>query len=141
MNRTLQRDRIASDLMQTFYNPLLARAIAWLQTLPDGIEASNLTTRGAEFEDAAIIVTTSFAFKGLLVNKRIANFELVVGLASGVMTSMYGKLSPWIGAKNCSRISQSGRRGSSGWRFSPLNIMRKTACTGPDHGPAALRPL
>lgn len=99
MYRTLQRDRIATNLMQTFYNPELARSVTLLQTLPDGISSQALRDAGKEYEEAAVIVTTSFETMGLLVYKRIANFELVMELAGGMLVAMHRKLERWLEAK------------------------------------------
>ena len=93
--RAQQRDRIATNLMQTFYNPELARAVSLLHQVPDRISARHIREMGSEFEQAAVIVTTSFETMGLLVYKRIAKFDLVMELAGGMMASMYGKLSVW----------------------------------------------
>jgi hypothetical protein len=95
----LQRDRIAINLMQTFYNPELGRAVTLLQTLPDGISAADFKARGVEYEEAAVIVSTSFETMGLLVYKRIAQYDLVMELASGMVASMYRKLEYWVKAK------------------------------------------
>ena len=51
-----------------------------------------------EYEQAAVIVSTSFETMGLLVYKRIARFDLVMALAGGMMTSMHRKLSVWLEA-------------------------------------------
>ena len=99
MYRTLQRDRIATNLMQTFYNPELARSVTLLQTLPDGVSSQELRDAGKEYEEAAVIVTTSFETMGLLVYKRIANFELVMELAGGMLVAMHRKLDSWLEAK------------------------------------------
>jgi hypothetical protein len=94
--RTQQRDRIATNLMQTFYNPELARAVSLLHELPDGISAGEFREKGQEYVDAAVIVGTTFETMGLLVYMRIAKFDLVMELAGGMMTSMYRKLSIWL---------------------------------------------
>ncbi len=96
--RLQQRDRIATNLMQTFYNPELARAVSLLHQVPDGISASQLRDMGPEYEQAAVIVSTTFETMGLLVYKKIANFDLVMELAGGMMTSMHRKLSVWLEA-------------------------------------------
>lgn len=103
MYRTLQRDRIAINLMQTFYHPEFGRAITLLQDVPDGISAEDFHALGKEFEEAAVLVTTSFETMGLLVYKRIAKFDLVMELAGGILVSMHRKLDPWLDAK---RIEQ-----------------------------------
>jgi hypothetical protein len=94
--RTQQRDRIATNLMQTFYNPELARAVSLLHELPDGISARDLSEMGQEYVDAAVIVSTTFETMGLLVYKRIAKFDLVMELAGGIIASMPRKLSVWL---------------------------------------------
>ncbi len=98
VNSGRQRDTIAINLMQTFYNPALARAVHLLHGLPDGVSAEELRKRGPEFEEAAMIVTTSFETMGLLVYKRIARFDLVFELAGGMMSSMHRKLVLWLEA-------------------------------------------
>ena len=98
VNSGRQRDTIAINLMQTFYNPTLARSVYILHALPDGVSAEELRKRGPEFEEAAMIVTTSFETMGLLVYKRIARFDLVFALAGGMMTSMHRKLELWQAA-------------------------------------------
>ena len=94
--RAQQRDRVATNLMQTFYNPELARAISLLHQLPDGISASELREMGQAYEQAAVIVSTTFETMGLLVYKKIAKFDLVMELAGGIMTSMHRKLAVWL---------------------------------------------
>ena len=96
VNSGRQRDTIAINLMQTFYNSDLAQAVTILHGLPDGVSAEELRKRGPEFEQAAMIVTTSFETMGLLVFKRIAKFDLVVALAGGMIMSMYRKLELWL---------------------------------------------
>ena len=90
--RIQQRDSIAQSLTQTFYNRDLANAIALLQNVPDGISLAELRSRGHEYEEAAVTVTTSFETMGILVFKRIASLEIVVDLAGGIVTTMCRKL-------------------------------------------------
>ena len=58
--RAQQRDAIAINLMQTFYDQDLALAVALLQPLPDGIRQEELQAKGIEYVKAAITITTSF---------------------------------------------------------------------------------
>ena len=81
-HRVQQRDAIAQSLTQTFYNRDLAVAIALLQQVPDGISLAEIRSRGPQYEEAAVTVTTSFETMGILVHKRIAPFELVVDLSA-----------------------------------------------------------
>ena len=98
VNRARQRDTVVINLMQTFYHSDLARAVHLLHGLPDGATADELRKSGAEFEDAAVIVVTSFETMGLLVYKKIAKFDLVIDLSGGMVISMYRKLQLWLQA-------------------------------------------
>lgn len=98
-HRVEQRNAIATELTSTFYNAELARAVLLLQQLPDGATADQLRAQGLEYEDAAIIVCTSFETMGLLVYRKIAPFDLVMDLAGGMVASMYRKLDGWVVAK------------------------------------------
>jgi len=98
-HRIDQRNAIASELTSTFYNAELARAVLLLHELPDGATVEDLRSRGPAFEDAAIIVCTSFETMGLLVYRKIAPFDLVMDLAGGMVASMHKKLNGWIVAK------------------------------------------
>jgi hypothetical protein len=98
-HRIQQRNAIATELTSTFYNAELARAVLLLQQLPDGASMDELRGRGPEFEDAAVIVCTSFETMGLLVYRKIAPFDLVMDLAGGMVASMFRKLEGWVNAK------------------------------------------
>lgn len=90
--RTQQRDAVARDLAQTFYNPVLARAISLIQGLPDDLSLEEVRAMGREYVEAANTVTTSFETVGLLVFKKIAPFDLVVDLLGGICVTMNRKL-------------------------------------------------
>jgi len=93
--RQQQRDAVAINLAQTFYNSELAAALSLLQPLPDGITLAGMRERGVEYERAAITVVTSFETMGLLVFRRIAPMDLVLDLAGGIVSTMYRKLRVW----------------------------------------------
>ena len=90
--RAQQRDAVAINLMQTFYDRDLAQAIALLEPLPDGIRLAEMREKGVEYVKAAITITTSFETMGLLVFRRIATMDLVLDLAGGIVTTMNRKL-------------------------------------------------
>jgi hypothetical protein len=90
--RAQQRDSIAMNLAQTFYNRDLARALSLMQNVPDDVGLQELRDMGPEYEQAAITICTSFETMGLLVFKRIAPLELVLDLAGGIVSVMCRKL-------------------------------------------------
>ncbi len=96
--RINQRNAVATSLASTFYNSEFSRAIILLQKLPDGASADEVMT-SPELEQAAVVVCTSFETMGLLVYRKIAQFDLVMDLAGGVSASMHRKLKNWIDAK------------------------------------------
>ncbi len=90
--RIQQRNAVAMNLAQTFYNRDLATAIALMQNVPDGISLQELRDTGREYELAALTICTSFETMGLLVFKRITPLELVLDLAGGIVAVMCRKL-------------------------------------------------
>ena len=94
--RIQQRHAVAINLAQTFYGRDLARAIALLQNVPDGISRQEMRDRGVEYEQAALTICTSFETMGLLVFKRIVPLGLVLDLAGGIVSVMCRKLRHWM---------------------------------------------
>jgi hypothetical protein len=94
--RIQQRHAVAINLAQTFYNRDFAGALALLQSVPDGVGLQEMRDRGAEYEQAALSICTSFETMGLLVYKRIAPLDLVLDLAGGIVSVMCRKLRPWM---------------------------------------------
>ncbi|MEH6582396.1 MAG: hypothetical protein V7754_10710 [Halioglobus sp.] len=94
--RVQQRDIVAMNLAQTFYNRDLARALTLLQNMPDGIRLDEVRAMGAEYEQACLTVCTSFETMGLLIYKRIAPLDLVLDLAGGIVSVMCNKLRNWL---------------------------------------------
>jgi hypothetical protein len=94
--RAQQRDAVALNLAQTFYDGDFSEALSLMQKVPDGVTRAQLREMGREYEEAAITVTTSFETMGLLAFKRIAPMELVMDLAGGIISVMCNKLRVWL---------------------------------------------
>ena len=90
--RAQRENAVASQLSQTFMDEGLARAVLLLQQLPDEVSAEELRARGREYEEAAIIATMSFETIGLLVYRGIAERDLALDLAGGIMGVCWRKL-------------------------------------------------
>jgi hypothetical protein len=63
-HRVQQRNAVASGIAKTFYNTEFARAALLLHQLPDGASSEELRSKGPEFEDAAVVICTSFETMG-----------------------------------------------------------------------------
>ena len=101
--RTNQRNAVATSLASTFYNSEFARSLVLLQKLPDNASAEEIINAGPEFEQAAVVVCASFETMGLLIYRKIAQFDLVMDLAGGVSASMFRKLRNWIEHKRATQ--------------------------------------
>jgi hypothetical protein len=94
--RSQQRDRVAINLVQTFYNPEFSRAVTLVQGLPDHVSAQELRARGPEYIEAISVVTMSLETMGLLVYKKIASADIAIELAGGLATTMFRKSDVWL---------------------------------------------
>ena len=93
--RVQQRNTVAINLAQTFYDHDLAEALALLQSVPNGVSLQELRDMGPKYEFAAITITTSFETMGLLVFKRIAPMDVALDLVGGIVSVMIVKLRDW----------------------------------------------
>ncbi len=87
-----QRNAVAANLTQAFYNHDLAQALALLQSVPDGTSLEEIRSLGPEYMAAAITVSTSFETMGFMMFKRVASLEMVLDLAGGIIFTMSRKL-------------------------------------------------
>jgi hypothetical protein len=92
--RRQRADLVACELMRSFLDTEMTRAIRLIRTLPDGISAEDLRQAGPEAELAALRIGITFETMGLLVYRRIAPLDLVVELAGGMAVAMWRKIGP-----------------------------------------------
>ena len=114
-----QRDTIAITLSQTFLSQDLANALTLLQDVPKGASLADIRHKGAEYEQAALTVCTSFETMGLLVFKRIAPLDLVLDLAGGIVTTTHRRLSKWLIEIREELDQPSFESGLIGWVIKP----------------------
>jgi hypothetical protein len=91
-----RENAVAVELMRSFLNADFAEAVSLIRLLPDGVSSEELRGGGAEYEKAAILLTTTFETMGLLTFRRIAPFSLVQELAGGIVVVAWRKLSVWL---------------------------------------------
>lgn len=94
--RKRRENMVAAELMRSFLSSDFARAVSLIRTLPEGISATDLRSHGSEYEQAAILITTTFETMGLLAFRNIARFSLVQELAGGLIVVTWKKLSVWL---------------------------------------------
>lgn len=93
--RTQRRENAAAELVRSFYNPEFARSVRLIRLLRDGCTAAELRERGAEYEEAAILISFAYETIGLLVFRRVTPFSIVEELTGGLALLMWRKLQRW----------------------------------------------
>lgn len=94
--RAQRRQAVAVELVRSFQNSELARAVNLIRELPDHASAETLRARGPEYERAAIMLATTYETIGLLAFRRLGSFSLVRELTGGLALVIWRKLSRWI---------------------------------------------
>ena len=94
--RQRRRYQVAADLCRGFTEPELAKAIAMMRSLPDGISLAELESMDPSYQEAAQVIGMTFETMGLLVQKNIASFEIVQELSGGLLLMMWRKMEVWI---------------------------------------------
>jgi hypothetical protein len=93
--RRQRRENAAAELVRSFYDPDFARSVRLIRLLPDECSAVELRAKGAEYEEAAILVSFAFETIGLLVYRRVTPFSIVEELTGGLAILMWQKLERW----------------------------------------------
>ena len=93
--RRQRRENAAAELVRSFYNPEFARSVRLIRLLPDGCTGAELPAKGAEYEEAAILVSFAFETIGLLVFRGVTPFSIVEELTGGLTLLMWRKLEQW----------------------------------------------
>jgi hypothetical protein len=94
--RAQRKQAVAVEIARTFQSPELVRAFNLVRSLPDGISALDLRSRGPEYEDAALSVALTQETIALLIYERPASFEMVRELSRGLICVTYRKLEQWL---------------------------------------------
>jgi hypothetical protein len=94
--RAQRREAVAVELLRAFQNPDLAHAVNLIRELPDGVSAEELRSKGAEYQQAAVMVSTTYETIALLVFRNMASFSMVRDLTGGLTVVMWRKLAPWM---------------------------------------------
>ncbi len=84
------------ELIQSFHSPAFARAVSIVRALPEDPTAEQIRAAGPEFEEAAVLIATTYETIGLLVFRELTSFSLVRDLTGGIAAVMWRKLSGWL---------------------------------------------
>jgi hypothetical protein len=90
--RQQRRDVATIELMHAVLGPQIVEAFRLLGFVSDGISASEIRAKGAEYEDAALSIFLVYETIGLLVFRGVAPFHLVQELTGGAVVAMWRKL-------------------------------------------------
>ena len=94
--RAQRRDLAAIELTRAFENPEFARALLLILSLPSGINAAGLREKGAQYEEAAMLVSLTLESVGIMVHQRMVSVGIVWELMGGVILSTWSKLGGWV---------------------------------------------
>ncbi|UCC83872.1 MAG: hypothetical protein JSW46_02755 [Gemmatimonadota bacterium] len=90
--RQQRRDAGAIELVHVVLSVHFLEAFRLMGSVPDGISATELRAKGAEYEAAALSVFLMYETIGLLVFRDVAPFHLVRDLTGGAAVAMWRKL-------------------------------------------------
>ncbi len=93
--RLERRTRAAFEVARSFQSAEFARALRLVLSLPCGLDAAGLRQRGAEYEDAAMLVSLTIESIGLMVHRRIVSLHMVWELMGGVLLAAWVRLRGW----------------------------------------------
>jgi hypothetical protein len=128
--RGQRRDLVAVELMRSFYNPEFSRAVTLIRSLPDNASAADLRARGADHEQAGLLVCMMYETMGLLVFRRIASFELAQELTGGLIVVLWRKLGVWVVAV---RDEQSHPRFAEWFEWLAIQFSKPQNASKPAH--------
>jgi hypothetical protein len=90
--REQRRDSAAVELMRSLQDGEFIRAFRVLMSLPAGVAADELRSRGSECTDAAYIIGLRLEMLGVLVYRGAIAFDVTEDLAGGGIVSMWVRL-------------------------------------------------
>jgi hypothetical protein len=90
--REQRRDSAAIELMRSLQDAEFIRAFRVLMSLPVGIAADELRSRGTEYSDAAYLMGLRLEMLGVLVHRGAIAFDVTEDLAGGAIVSMWLRL-------------------------------------------------
>jgi hypothetical protein len=93
--RRERQDRAAIELARSFQTPQFAHALRMILSLPSGIRADQLRSRGEAYEDAAMLVSLTLESVGIMVHRRIVSFDMVWELMGGAILSAWDRIRDW----------------------------------------------
>lgn len=94
--REQRRQAIAVELLRSFHDPAFANAVSLIRSLPNGATAEELRAGGPEYEQAAVLISTTYESIAFLVFHEMASFTMVRELTGGIAIVMWLKLGVWM---------------------------------------------
>jgi hypothetical protein len=90
--RQQRRDAAAIELVHAIQGLEIVETFRLLGPVSDGISASEIRAKGAEYEEAALSFFVMFETIGLLVFRGVVPFHLVQQMSGGFVVAMWRKL-------------------------------------------------
>jgi hypothetical protein len=91
-----RRDLAAIELVKSIQDSEFTKAFRLIFSLPEDISATELSAKGTEYVDAALLIGVKFEVIGLLVFRGVVPFSAVQELVGGITITLWKRLSPWV---------------------------------------------
>jgi hypothetical protein len=87
-----RRDAAAVELVRSLQDETFSHAFALIFSLPPEVSASDLRARGAEYEEAALVLSFRFEMLGVLIHRGTISFEVTEEVVGGGIVSVWRRL-------------------------------------------------
>jgi hypothetical protein len=94
--RAQRRQNIALELNRSFQDPAFARALNLIRGLPEEVTGEQLREKGPEYEEAAVLISTTYETIAFLVFSEMTSFSVVRELTGGIAIVMWRRLKGWM---------------------------------------------
>lgn len=94
--RAQRRQDAAIEMMRVFSEPALANAYQLICGLPDGLSGEEVKSRGAQYEEACMLVSSTFETMGYFVYRDLVPYAMAREIAGGLTLVLWRKLTGWM---------------------------------------------
>lgn len=132
--RKQRADLAAIELVRSFQNPEFIHALRAVLELPARCSGANLKEHGPDCENAAMTVAITVEAIGLMVYRRILDYQVARELMGGMVQGAWDRLNCWVEDRR-----EVTERSEFGEWFQWLAERLAADCAAEEHAPVAER--